>query len=87
MEFDLKTQKEFYLKIKVLPNAPKTELKNVLKMGDEEVYKIAVSAPPEKNKANKKLIAFLAKTFNVDLKNVKIISGASSKIKLIKISK
>ena len=71
-----------YLKIKVLPKSPKTEIVDTLEDG---TLKIRVAAPPEKGKANSELIRFLAKHFNVKKESVILISGKSDPIKLIKI--
>lgn len=71
-----------YMRIKVVPGAPKDEIRE--KMLDETV-KIAISARAEKGKANQRLIKFLAKELAAEKKNVKIISGAGDRIKLIKI--
>ena len=65
------------LKVKVKPNARKTE---ILKHGDE--LEIAVAAPAESGKANMELIKFLKKKFGSD---VKIIRGKTSKRKTIKL--
>lgn len=80
---DLKFKGETYLKVKVLPNAPKTEFKDSLYDG---MIKMSVAAVPEKGKANKELIRFLSKEFKVNKKNVRIISGAGSRVKLVKIN-
>lgn len=76
---------EVYLKVKVRPNASKTEIKDLMKNDKEEIYKIDVSAPAANNKANKELINYISHEFATGKDNVKIISGASSQIKLIKI--
>jgi len=47
--------------------------------------KITITAPPVEGKANKKCIAYLAKYFDVAKSRIEIISGKTSKIKLIKI--
>ncbi len=80
---DLKFKGETYLKIKVLPSASKTEFKDFLYDG---MIRMSVAAVPEKGKANKELIRFLSKEFRVNKKNVRIISGAGSRVKLVKIS-
>lgn len=77
-----KKDKEIYLRVKVLPRMPKTTIKDIL---EDKTIKINLCAIPEKNKANKELISFLAKEFNVFKKNVIILSGKSSRLKLIKI--
>jgi len=52
-------------------------------MGDE--LKIAVQAPPEKGKANKALLKFLAKQIAVTAIELKIVSGQTSEHKQIAI--
>jgi uncharacterized protein len=73
-----------YIKVKVIPGAPKTEIKNTMADG---TIKIAVAAAPEKGKANAALIKFLAEEFGVLKDEVVIISGASSRVKLVRIYK
>lgn len=74
---------EVYLRVKVRPNAGQTKILEVM---DDETVKIDISAKPERKKANTELIKFLAKEFDVDKNNAKIISGPASRIKLIKIT-
>ncbi len=78
----LKEKKEIYLRIKAAPGAQKSEIKEI--MADNTI-KIDVAALPVKGRANQELIKFLAKEFEVNKNNVKIINGAQSKLKLIKI--
>ena len=72
-------EKPFYIKIKAIPNAQKTEISEKL---DHETWKMRVNAVPEKNKANKEIIKFFKKKFGAE---VEIISGKTDRIKLIKI--
>lgn len=74
---------EKYLRIRVVPGAPKTEIKGEMADG---TIKVAVAAAPEKGKANQALIGFLAEEFGVPKAAVKIISGAGVRLKLIKIT-
>ena len=80
---DLKFKGETYLRIKVLPSASQTEFKEFLHDG---MIRMNIAAAPEKGKANKELMRFLSREFRVNKKNVKIISGAGSRVKLVKIS-
>lgn len=66
------------LKIIVRPNSPKTEISGFL--GDS--LKLDVHAIPEKNKANIEIIKFFHKMLK---KDVKIISGITSKRKVLRI--
>lgn len=75
---------EIYLRIKVLPGMPETKLRLI--MADETI-KINIAAPPAKGKANLELIKFLAREFAINKNNVKIISGAGDRVKLVKIVK
>jgi hypothetical protein len=72
---------EVYLRIKVRPNSSRSK---ITEMNDDEI-KIDIAAAPEKGEANAELIKLLAKGFEIGKNNVKIINGASSRIKLIKI--
>ena len=67
--------------IKVTPRAGKNE---VLKISDGE-YKVKVTAPPEKGKANEEVIKLLADYFNVSKSSISIIGGKSTRVKLIEI--
>jgi uncharacterized protein (TIGR00251 family) len=79
----LQKNSEVYLRIKARPNASKTVIKEIM---EDDTVKLDISAPPVKGKANQELIKFLAREFNVQKDEIKIISGAGDKIKLIKIS-
>lgn len=68
------------IKVRVVTNAKKERI-----ISEGDVYKIYVSAPPEKGKANKKIIELVADYFKVKKSSVSIISGLRSKEKTIKI--
>lgn len=80
----LEEKKEVYLTVKVFPGAGENKIKEIL---NDEIIKIDIKAQPEKGKANKELTKFLAKEFAVDKANVRIISGAAERKKLIKITR
>jgi len=50
------------------------------------VFRIKVAAPPRKGAANKELLSFLARRLGVKKNDVKIISGAGSRLKAIEIN-
>jgi hypothetical protein len=70
------------LKIKVIPGASKNEIVGI-KNGE---VVIKVKAPPEKGKANKELIGFLAKTLKSPKSDIELVSGASSHHKILCLS-
>lgn len=81
---DLANNKEIYFKVKVIVGSAKTEVKGV--MADATI-KIALAAQPVKGEANKELINYLAKELEVRKYQVKIISGAGDRLKLVKVSR
>lgn len=70
-----------YIKVKVIPKSPANEIAEVMADG---TYKIRIAAPAEGGKANKELVRFLKKALGAA--NVEIISGATERTKLLKIS-
>ncbi len=80
----LYNKKEIVLKLKIKAGQEKNKIAGALSDG---TLKLDIAAVPEKGKANQELIRFLAKEFDVARENVKIVSGASNKNKLIKITK
>lgn len=67
--------------VKVVPAGSKTSVEGAY--GD--MLKVKLSAAPEKGKANEALIEFLAEKLSVKRKNVKIVSGLTSKVKQVAI--
>ena len=74
--------KSGYYRLKVIPNQPAAMLKDEMEDG---TIKIALVSPPQKGRANKELISFLSDELGIERKNIKIISGLASRIKIISI--
>jgi len=72
---------DIIVKVKIVPGSSKNKIIGVY----NDSLKIAITAPPVEGKANKKCIAYLAKYFDVAKSKIEIISGQTSKNKLIKI--
>lgn len=72
----------FMIDIKIQPNASKNEIVG----WENERLKIKIKEIAEKNKANKELISFLAKTLKIPKSNIQIIQGETSRIKRLQIS-
>ncbi|NQU98760.1 DUF167 domain-containing protein [Candidatus Woesearchaeota archaeon] len=64
------------LKIRVTPNAKKTEVKGV----KDDLLLVNVAAPPDKNKANLEVVKYFSKLLK---KKVKIKKGLKSKEKTL----
>lgn len=74
-------QKYITLKIKVEPRSSKSGI--VGPYGDS--LKVKLTSPPVEGRANKELVEVLAKGFGITKKDVEIISGQSSKNKIVKL--
>jgi uncharacterized protein len=68
------------LRVKVIPKSSKTELAGILEDG---TWRVKVAAVPEKGKANRALIEFLAGRLNVPKSHIHIVSGETSHLKRI----
>lgn len=71
--------KQVRLQIIVKPNAKKTAL---VKISEQELH-IAIHAKPHKGEANKELILFLSKIFDVPKSQIILKTGEGSKYKQI----
>lgn len=69
------------IEIKVITKARKEAVE---KIGDDS-YRVKVSAPPEKGKANKRVIELIAKELMIRKGAVRIVSGAASNKKIVEI--
>lgn len=71
----------FLLRVRAVPNAKKTQFAGTL--GD--AVKIKVQAVPEGGRANAELAAFLAETLALPKRNVAVVSGETSRDKILRI--
>ena len=70
------------IEFKVTPKASTTEFADL----KAEVIRVRVSAPPEKGKANKELIRFIAKRLGIPKTTVVLLSGKISRRKRIQVN-
>jgi uncharacterized protein (TIGR00251 family) len=67
--------------VKLLPRSSKNQI-----LGKErEVYRVKVTASPVQGSANKALVTLLAKKLRIPKKDIEIVSGKSSRLKMIRI--
>ena len=66
--------------MRVRPAAPKDELLGWNPAGE---LRVSVAAPPAEGKANKRLVAFLAKRLSVKRGEIRIESGEQSRTKIL----
>ena len=75
------TGNDIIIKVKIVPDSSKNKIVGAY----NDALKITITAPPVEGKANNKCIAYLAKCFDIAKSKIEIISGQTSKDKLIKI--
>ncbi len=73
------SQNGIIFNVKLVPNSSFTKIVDYT----EEYVRIKISSPPIENKANKELIAFCSKLFDVNKSKIRIISGEKSKLKKV----
>jgi uncharacterized protein (TIGR00251 family) len=74
------------LHIRITPNAAHTRIDDVeLRDNNQQVLRVRVTAVPDKGKANKALIALLAKTLKLPKSTISIKTGLTSRHKTIQI--
>jgi len=71
------------LPVKIVPGSSQTRFLGEL----DGRAKIAVSAPPEKGKANKAVIEFIANRLGIRKSDVTVVSGLTSAVKTIRIDR
>ena len=76
-----KTEDGYLLSLRVEPRSSKSEIIGI----HGERLKIKIKSPPVDGKANKEVIAFLADKLNVKKADISIVSGKSSRYKVVKI--
>ena len=69
------------IEVRVIARARKEGIEKI----SENNYRIKVQAPPEKGKANKRIIELISKELGIKKNTVRIISGETSSKKIIKI--
>lgn len=70
------------IQVKVKPNSRETTFEE----GMDGIWLARIKAPPVDGKANRELIALIAEHFGCAKSQVEIRSGASGRLKLVKIS-
>ncbi len=75
----IQTTQGIIFNVKLVPNS---SFSKVVDYTDDYI-RIKISSPPIENRANKELIEFCSKLFDVNKSKIKIVSGEKSKIKKV----
>ena len=73
------------LTVKAQPGARRAGLEGLAQTADGPALKVKVAAPPEEGRANEAILTLLAEALEVKRRAVTLVSGASSRLKRIKI--
>ncbi len=74
-------KRSFIIKVKTVPGSSKDSIQ----LREEGSLTIHVSAPPEKGKANNKLVGLISKWIGISKNEVMIVKGETSREKLIQL--
>ena len=69
------------IELKVITRAKREIVEKISKNS----YRVKVSSPPEKGKANKRVIELLAKELGVKRQDIRIVSGQAASRKILEI--
>ena len=75
------SKKGSILEVKVRPNAGRTRIRKV----ESGLLTMDVAAPPEKGRANRELLDFLAKVLGISRSELDIVRGKSSRNKWVRV--
>lgn len=70
------------LRLRVAPGSRRTEV--VGRHGD--AWKVSVSAPPDRGRANDAVVSLLAATLGLDRPDVRLVAGASARDKVVELT-
>jgi len=73
------------IKVQLTPWAKVEKCEKIIDIFGEEIYKIKINAKPIDWEANKSLVDFLSKYFNIAKSNIKIVQWFTSRNKLIEL--
>ena len=71
------------LAVKAAPKSSRDAILGVMATPDGHALKVAVTAAPDKNKANLAVAALIAKAFGVSKSAVRVVAGATDRRKLL----
>lgn len=81
----IKAKKQTRLLLKVRAGAKQSSVDGWFVIGDKEYLKLSIKSPPEKGKANKAIIEYLAGELAIPRSDIEITSGKSSQFKVVKL--
>ena len=77
-----KAPKTASIAVRVIPRAKRNKIVGLL---EDDTLKVRLTAPPVDGKANMALIKFLSDAFGIQKSDIEILSGETSRTKLIRL--
>ena len=74
------------LTVRVTPKASRNGIQGVMATPDGAALKVAVTAPPDRGKANAAVTALLAKAFSIAKSNVVLTTGETDRRKIFRVA-
>ncbi|WP_419241421.1 DUF167 domain-containing protein [Cardinium endosymbiont of Nabis limbatus] len=76
----------YFLHIYAKPRSHRDQIEHWIEEGEKYRLQLRIMAPPEGGKANKAIVALLAKRLDIAQSNITLISGATARRKTFKIA-
>lgn len=86
MSFFRRDSQGLVLTVRAAPKASRDAIVGVMPKNNGLALKIAVSAPPDKGKANAALLAVVVAAFGVAKRDVRLISGDGDRRKVVQVA-
>jgi len=79
----IQSRKQKKILLKVRAGAKQSSVDGWIIINDKEYLKLSIKSPPEKGKANKEIIEYLAEELAIPKSNIEITSGKTSQFKVV----
>ena len=79
----IQSRKQKKILLKVRAGAKQSSVDGWIIINDKEYLKLSIKSPPEKGKANKEIIEYLAEEWAISKSDIEITSGKTSPFKVV----
>ena len=79
----IQARKQKKILLKVRAGAKQSSVDGWVIINDKEYLKLSIKSPPEKGKANKEIIEYLAEEWAISKSDIEITSGKTSPFKVV----
>ena len=79
----IQSRKQKKILLKVRAGAKQSSVDGWVIINDKEYLKLSIKSPPEKGKANKEIIEYLAEELAIPKSDIEITSGKTSQFKVV----